>query len=266
MYFHLRALTKIKSKTTKFETQNNNNITTRPIMKFTSTISFFFLSIMATSSARAQQGIGAGGLRGSTSVNSNAGTRLLGSKDETNIQYCGMLIADADNDKYFWMTLANGSGDVKGSCLLSIPKGKKDGKEVCCTVQGTTEYNSDWNLGISDPYTVTDKSSAAYKYCGINGGSLCPDYNFNKNQQGFGHFRIRDEKGNSLREMDKFTHGKGNSGICGMTDKLGTCASGAAQVYGHVHVGKKYCLESVVTLEHHCDGHYGYQCKNYSCD
>ena len=142
--------------------------------------------------------------------------------------------------------------------MLFIPSGTDSDKLKCCTVQGTTQYNTDYLLDVQDPQHITNTSSPQYSACGRNGGSKCTTYNYDDNEQGFTYFKIRDQYENGLRKMDKF--------VCehncdGLTHEAGTCDYGEAQVYEHVHVGKGYCNNAIVTLGHHCDSNYGYSCQ-----
>lgn len=221
-------------------------------MKCTTTLSFVLLS----SAMVANVHCASGGIRGQQQ------SRTLYTDQYENIKFCGKIDTDADHDKYFWMTLVNGNKVVKGSCLLTIPDGTSEDSVKCCTVSGTTDYSTDYNLVVSDPHTITNTTSQAYQICGKNGGKYCSNYSYSDNQQGFGYFQIKDESGNGIRKMDKYVNGGAK---CGLTDKLGTCHSGAKNVFGHVHVGKGYCLESGISLGHYCDGHYGYKCHDGDC-
>ncbi|KAL3937214.1 MAG: hypothetical protein SGARI_002220 [Bacillariaceae sp.] len=109
---------------------------------------------------------------------------------------------------------------------------------------------------------MNDPDSAAYNACGQGGTSLRPNNSKPDNEQGFGQFKLKDKDGNVIRNPDKFVNGGAK---CGLTHKLGTCASGTHNVFGHIHVGDGYCWESAITLEHECDGHYGYKCLDGDC-
>jgi hypothetical protein len=164
-----------------------------------------------------------------------------------------------DSDKYFWMSLVDNNNNVLNGCLVSIPTGQDSG---CCTMPGSTNYSTDYNLVVADPATVVNTTSQAYAVCGKDGGPGCPTYNYDTNEQGFGEFEIQDSDGNTLRNPDKYVNGGAK---CGLTDQLGTCGSGTENVWGHIHVGAGYCLQSAISLEHYCDGHYGYKCLDGTC-
>lgn len=184
--------------------------------------------------------------------------------DETqylvDLKLCGSPYSNAGADKYYWISLVDSNMNVKGSCLLTIPTGSDI--ENCCTMSGTTEYASYYGLVVADPKTVTDTSSQQYKTCGENGGSGCPHYSYDSNQQGFAFFQVMTENGSSLWKPGKFV----NSGAaCGLSDQIGTCDSGAKNVYGDLHVGHSHCLKSSVFLDTICNGHYGFACLHSDC-
>lgn len=223
-------------------------------MKYTTPTSlmnfFLILSTMMMASIMTVHGA----TRGNTSH------RSLSSTQYSNLQLCASPNTDADNEKYFWLSLVDGNKNVHGACLLTVPKGTTS--EQCCTISGSTKYSTNYNLVVSDPVTVTDTSSQAYQYCGKDGGSGCSSYNYKNNQQGFGQFHVRKQNGDGLRNPDKYVNGGAK---CGLTDKLGTCHSGAKNVFGHIHFGKGYCLEGAITLSKYCNGHFAYKCLDKDC-
>ena len=197
----------------------------------------------------------------SAEVHSGAASMRVLSTSYNNLQACAFNGdgKTAGNDKYFWMSLIDGDKNVKGACLLHLGASDTD---ACCTMQGSTDYSTNYNLIVADPEAMDDSSTQAYSMCGKGGTSACPNYNVNNNEQGFGHFQIKDEDGNGLRKPEKFVNGGAK---CGLTDKLGTCHGGEKNVWGHIHVGKGYCWQSAITLEHYCDGHFGYKCHDGDC-
>jgi len=196
--------------------------------------------------------------------------RLLSSKEVTDLQLCGKVdVSETSNGpKYFWMAITDTNKNKMGSCLLTIPKGTTDDDFVCCTANNGSpvQYSSSYNLVITDPHAITDETSAAYKLCGAQGGTQCPDYDYDINEIGFTSFQTVDGGDNDtvLQKMNHFIWS--SKGKCGLTSKGALCDVGY-QEYEHAHVGKGYCLQGGVTLSKQGSGctAWGWRCVNSDC-
>jgi len=193
-------------------------------------------------------------------------TRLL-SKQVTDLNLCVEVASEASNDHYFWMVIAKDQENIYGSCLVTIPTGTDEGDWMCCTASpNPTEYDSSWNLVLSDPITITNTSSKAYQACGENGGASCPNYNYEDNQAGFRAFKVVDGKNSNdlTGHMDKFVF---KNHKCGLTKEAGTTCDFTYKEYNHAHVGKGYCLKGGVTLAKQgwgCNA-WGWKCLDSDC-
>ena len=218
-------------------------------MNFNKSINALILLSVATTDASL--------LRGGQVQDQNPVSRALSGENYSNMKACGHSKDALDGPKYFWMTMMDGDKNFLSSCLLTLDE---DHQFNCCTWENSTFYDKDSNLMVvSDPYTITNSSSKAYQACGEKGGLACPGYSFEDNQVSFSYISVQKENGDELRNMGKYIPHGGYD--CGLGDKLGTCHSGAEQVYGDFHIGKDKCVEGVITLEQHCDGHYVYSCS-----
>lgn len=113
-------------------------------------------------------------------------------KNVTDLKLCARPASTTSSDKYFWMSIVNRNKEVTGSCLLTIKSGTTDNDYACCMANNgaATEYSNSWSLVVADPHTIT--SGSAYSYCGKEGGSGCPNYDYSSNELGMARFKVED--------------------------------------------------------------------------